>query len=167
MIWVYSNCPEAELFVNDKSYGVKKRNSQDFPAAGLRWQLPLHKGNYHVKVVARNGKATITDEASFTYQTDQWGQPASMLLEKTITGDTAVIKVKLLDARGIPCLDAASYVIFSIAGCGMLIDDQGTAGGSRKVQLANGQAQISVQLNNGKSVLGATLKGIPTAFISL
>lgn len=167
MIWVYSNCPEAELFVNSKSYGVKKRNSQDFPAAGLRWQLPLHKGDYQVKVVARKGKETITDEMSFTYQTEQWTKPAMLKMEKTITGDTALIKVKLLDAQGVPCLDAADYINFSIAGNGMLIDDQGTAGGSRKVQLTNGQAQISVQLNKGKSMVGATVKGIPAAFIAL
>ncbi len=30
MIKVYSNCAEAELFVNGKSFGVKKRNSQIF-----------------------------------------------------------------------------------------------------------------------------------------
>ena len=28
---VYSNCPSVELFLNGKSLGVKKRNSQDFP----------------------------------------------------------------------------------------------------------------------------------------
>jgi beta-galactosidase len=167
MIWIYSNCPEAELFVNGKSYGIKKRNSQDFPAAGLRWQLPLHKGDYHVKVIARNGKETVMDEVLFTYQADKWSQPASIVLEKTITGDTVVIKMKLVDAQGVPCLDAANYVNFSLAGSGVLIDDQGTAGGSRKVQLANGQAQISVQLNKGKSVIGATVKGIPDAFITL
>jgi beta-galactosidase len=167
MIWVYSNCPEAELFVNGKSYGVKKRNSQDFPAAGLRWQLPLHKGDYRVKVIGRKGKETVTDEVSFTYQTDQWAKPARLTLEKAITGDTAVIKVKLLDAQNVPCLDAADYVNFSIAGRGSLIDDQGTAGGSRSVQLANGQAQISIQLNKGKSMVGVTVKGIPEAFIAL
>ncbi|HEY0609903.1 MAG TPA: glycoside hydrolase family 2 TIM barrel-domain containing protein [Chitinophaga sp.] len=166
-IWVYSNCTEAELFVNGKSYGVKKRNSQDFPAAGLRWQLPMHKGTYQVKVVAHKGKQTVTDETAFEYQSTQWTKPAKLLLEKTISGDTALIKVKLVDAQNVLCLDANDYVNFSIAGDGVLIDDLGTSAGSRKVQLANGQAQISVRLNKGQSVAGAGVKGIPSAFITL
>ncbi len=43
-ILVYSNCPAVELFVNGQSQGVRKRNSQDFPAAGLRWNVKLAKG---------------------------------------------------------------------------------------------------------------------------
>ena len=166
-IWVYSNCTEAELFVNGKSYGVKKRNSQDFPAAGLRWELPLHKGAYEVKVIAHKGKQTVTDAIAFEYQSAQWAKPAKLLLEKTISGDTALIKVKLVDAQHLLCLDANGYVNFSVAGDGELIDDLGTSTGSRKVQLANGQAQISVHLNKGQSVAGASVKGIPSAFITL
>lgn len=168
MIWVYSNCPEAELFVNGKSYGVKKRNSQNFPAAGLRWKIPLHKGACQVKVIARNGSQTVTDETAFEYQTAIWGKPARLLLEKSAAGnDTAIVKVKLVDAAGISCLDAKEYITFSIAGSGTLLDDRGTAGGSRKVQLANGQGQISVRLNKGKSVAGVTIKDLPAAFIEL
>ncbi len=49
MIKVYSNADEAELFLNGKSLGIKKRNSQDFPAAGLRWLTPLTAGENHVR----------------------------------------------------------------------------------------------------------------------
>jgi beta-galactosidase len=168
MIWVYSNCPEAELFVNGKSYGVKKRNSQNFPAAGLRWQVPLHKGSYQVKAIARKGKQTFTDSISFTYQSDSWGKPAQLLVEKTaVHNDTVTVKVTLTDNRRAVCLDARDYISFSIAGDGTLIDDLGTSGGSRKVQLANGQAQISVRLNKQQSVVGAVVQGVPAAFINL
>ena len=34
MVKVYSNCAEAELFVNGRSLGAKKRNGQDFPGGG-------------------------------------------------------------------------------------------------------------------------------------
>ncbi|KAA2241424.1 glycoside hydrolase family 2 protein [Chitinophaga agrisoli] len=168
MIWVYSNCPEVELFVNGKSYGVKKRNSQDFPAAGLRWNLPMHKGNYDVKVVARKGKETATDAVSFTYQTASWGKPAKLILEKTAAGnDTVVVNIKLADAQNVLCLDAKDYVSFSAAGSGTLIDDLGTSNGSRRVQLMNGQARISIRLNKGQSVVGATVQGVPDGFITL
>src|SRR5436305_13476363 len=41
LVKVYSNCREVELFVNGKSAGAKRRNSADFPAAGLRWMVKL------------------------------------------------------------------------------------------------------------------------------
>ena len=43
-ILVYSNCPEAELFVNGISLGRKKRDSQDYPAAGFHWNAVLKEG---------------------------------------------------------------------------------------------------------------------------
>src|SRR5688500_2023655 len=134
MIKVYSNCDEAELFVNGKSYGVKKRNSQDFPAAGLRWGVPLNKGTYNVKVIARTGKTVLTDSISFNYQTEKWGKPAGLLLEKiSEENGIATMQVKLLDNKGVQCLDASNWIRFSLAGDGKLIDNQGTSSGSRFV----------------------------------
>src|SRR5690606_20355597 len=106
MIKVYSNCDEAELFVNGKSMGVKKRNSQDFPAAGLRWMVALNSGDYNVKVVARKGRATVTDELSFRYQIEKWETPAKLVLEKIAEeNDTTTVQVKVLDQNGVQCLD--------------------------------------------------------------
>ena len=44
IVKVYSNCPTAELFVNGESAGQRQRNSQDFPAAGLRWMVKFAAG---------------------------------------------------------------------------------------------------------------------------
>jgi beta-galactosidase len=62
MVKVYSNCPEAELFVNGASCGKKTRNSQDFPAAGLRWMVKFEEGNNRIKVVTRKGSVEVVDE---------------------------------------------------------------------------------------------------------
>ncbi|MFL5807971.1 MAG: glycoside hydrolase family 2 protein, partial [Flavisolibacter sp.] len=112
MVKVYSNCNEAELFVNGKSYGVKKRNSQDFPAAGLRWNVVFQEGVNRVSVVARNAKAKaeakskvkmkvedeVRDEISFEYQTAKWGRPAKAILEKlSEENGIATVQVKLYD----------------------------------------------------------------------
>jgi beta-galactosidase len=168
MIKVYSNCAEAELFVNGKSYGVKKRNSQDFPAAGLRWNVPLKAGEQQVKVIARNGKTVIGDSITFTYQTAKWSKPAKLLLEKTgEENGIATLLVKLLDEKGVPCLDAANWIRFGLAGDGKLIDNQGTPSGSRFVQAYNGRAVIRVQTNNGKSVISAKCEGLTTVFKEL
>lgn len=168
MVKVYSNCDEAELFVNGKSFGVKKRNSQDFPAAGLRWLVPMAKGKYTFKVVAKKGKATVSDEIVQEYQTDKWGKPAQLTLEKIDEKEGVVtLEAKLFDAQKVLCLDAANQVAFNLVGDGELIRDQGTSSGSAKVQLYNGRAIIKVKTNKGKSVVGVQSKGMPTVFLNL
>ncbi|KQC01173.1 glycoside hydrolase family 2 TIM barrel-domain containing protein [Pedobacter sp. Hv1] len=167
MVKVYSNCDEAELFVNGKSYGVRKRDSQNFPAAGLRWQIPMNKGKYTFKVVAKKGKVTVTDEITQEYQTEKWGKPAKMTLAKIDEKDgIATLEVKLFDANNVLCLDAINLVSFSLVGDGELIRDQGTSTGSAKVQLYNGRAIIKMKTNQAKSVVAVQTKGIPTVFLN-
>lgn len=168
MIKVYSNCPEAELFVNGKSMGIRKRDGLNFPAAGLRWNVVPQKGVNEVKVIARKGKLVLQDSISFVYQTDKWGKPAQVILEKISEADgVATIEARLEDSNGIRCLDAANFIRFGITGDGKLIDNRGTAGGSRYVQFHNGRATIKIRTNNGKSVASAHVDGLPTAFINL
>lgn len=167
MVKVYSNCDEAELFVNGKSYGIRKRDSQNFPATGLRWQVPMNKGKYTFKVVAKKGKVTVTDEITQEYQTEKWGKPAKMTLNKLEEKDgTATLEVKLFDANNVLCLDAINLVSFSLVGDGELIRDQGTSTGSAKVQLYNGRAIIKMKTNQAKSVISVQSKGIPTVFLN-
>ena len=168
MVKVYSNCDEAELFLDGKSLGIKKRNSQDFPAAGLRWNVVYAKGENHLRVVARKGKIQVTDEIVQLYQTDKWGKPARLELQKTIQkGDTTAIEVKLYDAKNILCLDARNVVHFGLTGDGRLIDNQGTSSGSRTVELYNGRAVIKVIMNGGKSIASVKSEGFNTAFLEL
>jgi beta-galactosidase len=168
MIKVYSNCDEAELFINGKSQGVKVRNSQNFPAAGLRWEVPMYNGNYTAKVIAKKGKEKVEDEISFEYQTEKWGKPAKATIEKTSeTNGIATIEIKLYDNKNNLCVDAANWVRFALAGDGKLIDNQGTSTGSRYVQMYNGRAIIKVNTNGGKSTVSAKIDGVPTTFINL
>ncbi|MXV14984.1 glycoside hydrolase family 2 protein [Hufsiella ginkgonis] len=168
MVKVYSNCDEAELFVNGKSYGTRKRNSQDFPASGLRWQVEYAAGNNHLKVVAKKGKVAVTDEIDQAYQVEKWSKPAKMVLEKVSQeGDKVTIRVKLKDARNVDCLDAVNWVEFGLTGDGQMIDDQGTSSGSRKVQVYNGYAIISIRLNKGKSVASVKSQGMETVMLIL
>jgi beta-galactosidase len=151
MVKVYSNCPEAELFLNGRSLGSKKRNSQDFPAAGLRWMARFKEGDNLLEVRARAGQTVVEDEVRFRYQTQKWGKPARLLLSRQ--KDTAAkgraqatVLARLVDGKGVACLDSRLAVRFDLAGGGRLIDNLGTNGGSRKVELTNGRASIAVEL---------------------
>jgi beta-galactosidase len=167
-IKVYSNCPKAELFVNGKSYGIKKRNSQDFPAAGLRWNIALNAGNNTIKVIAKKGNITITDEIKQDYQTQKWGKPAKLVLEQIDNQNgTITVQVKVLDSNGVTCLDAANWLNFGLTGDGEMLDDLGTSGGSRKVQAYNGRATIQVKTLQGQSILSGKSPGLSTVFLNL
>jgi beta-galactosidase len=168
MVKVYANADEAELFVNGKSQGIKKRNSQDYPAAGLRWMVNYQEGKNVIKVIAKRGKETVTDEITQEYQTTKWGKPVKLVLQKIANVDGKItIEAKLLDANNVLCLDAQNYVYFSLIGDGKLIDNQGTSSGSRKVQLYNGRAEISLYSNGGNNVTSVKSEGIPTVFLNL
>lgn len=168
MVKVYSNCPQAELFLNGKSVGVKKRNSQDFPAAGLRWNVVFNKGENQLKVVAKKGKVEVTDEVTFTYQTEKWDKPSKIILEKIAQeGSIATIQVKFLDKNGVLCLDAKNYVEFFAAGEGALIENMGTPSGSRLVQAYNGRAIIRVKVAGSNCIAGAKSEGMETILMKL
>ncbi len=168
MIKVYSNCDEVELFVDQKSYGTKKRNSQDFPAAGLRWNVPLSQGQHIAYVKAKKQDVVVTDTIRFSYVTTKWGKPARVKLEKIASiNQKDTYQVLLLDEKGNICLDAANWVRFGFTGKGRLLDDLGTSKGSSYVQLYNGRAIISVEANQGESVLSATIENFPVAILQL
>lgn len=168
IVKVYSNCTAAELFVNGESVGERKRNSQDFPASGLRWMVTFKPGKNHLRVLAGKDGGTVSDEIEFEYQTAKWGKPTRLkLAEIARDAETATIEATLFDENGMLCLDAKNVVRFSVAGCGCMIDNQGTSTGSRVVQLYNGRAQISLRRNGGATDAGVTSEGIAPAFVTI
>lgn len=168
VVKVYSNCPEVELIVNGKLLGKKTRNSQDFPAAGLRWTVKFNKGGNTVKAIGYKDKITVIDEITTNYQTDEWSKPAQLKLTKYAeSGDTVTVKAEIFDENGIKCLDAVNFIRFDLNGDGKLIDNLGTSTAARRVQLYNGTAYISLLKNNGKSVVSLKSEGMKTQFLTI
>lgn len=154
MVKVYSNCPEAELILNGKNYGRKKRNAQDFPAAGLRWNLVFNEGVNEILVKGYHEKKVVTDTIRFTYETRKWHKPATIQAVKTVQQNGNVkVEVQLVDENNVPCLDATNYFEYVLAGDGELIKNQGTSTTSSKVQAFNGRGSITVKTNGSTSTL--------------
>jgi beta-galactosidase len=166
-VHVYSNCEQAELFLNDTSMGMKQRDSQNFPAAGLRWKVEFVSGPNRLRVVASRGDVAVTDEISLTYQTESWDIPAEVRLrERKRDNDVITVEAKLYDAKGVLCLDSRNAIRFSLAGAGKLLDNLGTSRGSRELQLYNGRAEISVA-HSGGCIVGVSSEGLPSVFLNL
>lgn len=168
LVKVYSNCTEAELFLNGVSQGVKKRNSQDFPAAGLRWAVKYKMGVNNLKVIASKDEVNVVDSLTVNYQIGNGVKINKLILEQAaIKNDTALVRVVGIDKDGLMCLDAKNIVRFSLSGDGKLIDNQGTSLGARKVQMYNGRAIIKVKLNDGTSVVSVSSEGLESEFLTI
>ncbi|WP_296635701.1 glycoside hydrolase family 2 TIM barrel-domain containing protein [Polaribacter sp.] len=154
---VYSNCDKVELFVNGISYDFKKRNSQDFPAAGLRWNVELKEGDNIIIAKGKKGRFTISDTIHVKYQTAKWEKPSNAQVKVTpINKKESKVEVWLKDKNNVLCLDAKNWVLFDYIGKGKMLDNIGTTGGSRKVQATNGYASIIIQHNGGSGVVSVT-----------
>ena len=165
---VYSNCAEVELFADGKSLGVKKRDSQDFPAAGLRWKVVLKDGPNQLRAVAQSASGNLVDELTVGYQSKSWGKPAKLTLTELSQKDGVVtIEARMADAEGVPCLDCSNIVRFGMVGEGQLLDNLGTSTGSRVVQMYNGRAQISAKVTGHKAVFSASSEGRRTQFLNV
>ena len=131
-VYCYTNCDEAELFVNGKSYGRKKMGVDKTPIPvsfytwknrpkyfespyRLNWNVPFEKGE--LKIVAyKNGKQAATKIINTAKN------PAKLNLipdRKTITADgedLSFVTVKIEDADGNFCALADNKVDFKISG---------------------------------------------------
>lgn len=176
-IKVYSNCAEVELFVNGKSAGKKKRNSQDFPAAGLRWNAVLNEGTNVVRAVGDSA----SDEVTFEYTTRFWGKPHHLQMKEVRhdLGNIALystVEATMHDEAGNLCLDCSVTVSFEYAGSpllgriAVLSQNMGTPWGSRVVQMANGRARANLTIEaagDTRGMISVTALNVKPAFLEL
>jgi beta-galactosidase len=170
---VFSNCPKVELILNGKSLGVKQRVTDDFPAAGLRWDAVPHAGKNTLKAIAivkNNAKkdSILVDEISFEYQTEKWGAVSQIVTKLTkITDNEMWVEAQLIDSKGVKCLDARDYIEFDIVGDDVLLIHQGTASGSSKVQAQNGRARVKVILKGKNSIVSVKSAKAKTQLVKI
>lgn len=169
---VYSNCDQVELFLNGISLGIKKRASQDFPAAGLRWNTTFKQGINTVKAIAIKGKGNnkveIKDEIRFEYETRPFSKETHIVAKISDAGDGKVwIEAELCDENGVVSLASSKFIEFESIGDGVLVANQGTSTGSKKVQAYNGRAKISLFKKKGESKVAIKSEGLRTVFVDI
>ena len=114
---VYRNCDEVELFLNDKSLGVKTKSADDAPRS---WDVTFEKGV--LKAVAKNaGKIVATDELKTA------GAPTKVLLtvdKPAITktwDDVSYVTATMVDANGVICPNTDKLITFGVSESGSVV----------------------------------------------
>ena len=117
-VWVYSNCDDVELFLNNQSLGSKQIERDE--SLHAEWDVPYRPGE--LKVVGRkDGKAVCTNIVRTA------GEPARLELSADRSeiaadgNDLSFIEVRLVDENGVLCPDSDRMVQVQVEGEGTLI----------------------------------------------
>jgi beta-galactosidase len=112
----YNNADEVELFLNGKSFGVRKKSGDDLHVI---WRVPYVPGT--LKAISRkDGKIVLTTEVKTA------GAPAKLIVRadrKIINAggkDLSYIKVTVVDKNGVTVPNADNLIQFKITGTGFI-----------------------------------------------
>lgn len=109
-VWVYSNCDEAELFLNKKSLGKKKNEHNGH----LEWKVKYEPGKLEA-IGYKNGKKILSD----VKQTTEAGQNIKLSQDRFLgdnNADVAIVTVEITDKKGLHVSTADNEVSFEIKG---------------------------------------------------
>ena len=164
----YTNCEEAELFLNDKSLGIKKL--KDFPQYYLTWEVVFEVGE--LKVVAKNN-----DGKTCTYEIYSALNPKTLTMRVDDTEliangqDMAHIEIEVIDDNGKLFYLAHNEINLTLEGPGEIIgmengDPQDLEPySSRKRKVYNGKLLVYIRTKTvvGQIVIKAESKGLEPA----
>lgn len=112
----YNNADEVELFLNNKSLGVRSKTGDELH---VKWRVPFTPGT--LKAISRkDGKTVLTQEVKTA------GAPAKIILKadrsniKADGKDLSFVTVVIADENGVMVPDAANLVKFTIKGPGSI-----------------------------------------------
>jgi beta-galactosidase len=172
-VHLYTSGDEAELFLNGKSLGRKKRGPYEYR---LRWDDAVYEPGELVAVAYREGKEWARDRVKTT------GPPARLLLSvdrakiRADGLDLAFVTVAVADAAGDTVPRSSNLVEFEIDGPGEIVAvGNGNAAShepfqARKRSAFNGLCQAIIKGRSGRSgpiVLTARSSGLKSAGITV
>jgi beta-galactosidase len=171
-VWIYYNqADEVELFLNDKSLGIKKKTGDDLH---VMWRVPFEAGV--LKAISRKGGNEVLSKEIRTAS-----KPYKIILEAdrsniNATGkDLSFITVKVVDEKGTVVPDAQDLITFEVTGAGFIAGvDNGDPVShesfkSNKRKAFHGLALLVVKSKTqaGKIHVKATSGGIQSAEIDI
>ena len=115
-VWAFTNCDEAELFLNGNTLGRQSRGENDF---NLVWRVPFEEGAL-LAVGYRNGTEIMRREIHTA------GEPAALMLAPDRSDiradgtDLSFITVTVVDENNNPVPHAGNMVNFSVEGPGII-----------------------------------------------
>lgn len=172
-VFVYTNYDSAELFVNGKSMGIQKKNSE---SPQNRYRLMWMNVKYEpgtIKVVAFDKQGNPVTEK----ETHTAGEPYQIVLKPDRTNleangeDLSFVEVSVVDKNGIPCPKAGHQLKFKVKGNGTYrASCNGDATSMERfhlptMKLFSGKLVVLVQssFEEGKIELFVTGKGLKSA----
>jgi len=116
-VWAYySQGDEVELFLNDKSLGIRKKGVNDFH---VKWAVNYEVGT--LKAVSRkDGKIVLTEEVKTAGKAFKIKLSADRQSIKANGEDLSFIKVSIVDENGNLVPEANHLVNFSLEGVGSI-----------------------------------------------
>jgi len=110
---VFTNCEEAELFLNNKSLGIKKL--ADFKNRTITWEVPFESGK--LKAVARtSGKDLAAYELNTTTKPVRIAAKSNVIKLKGDKEDIANVFVNLCDESGNTVYSAENEITCEVTG---------------------------------------------------
>ncbi len=152
-VWAYTNCTEAELFLNGKSLGRKKVEKYSH----AEWSVEYQKGK--LEVFGINGGKTVCSDKKVTS-----GKPYALrLIQDNATScangaDIAVITCFCVDENGIEVPTASPYASFCTNGLGTVVGTGSSVSDHNPVNLSErrmyaGKITVAVRVGNKKGTL--------------
>jgi beta-galactosidase len=176
-VFVYTNYPTAELFINGKSQGKRTKNNN---ALTERYRLMWMDVRYEpgdLKVVAydANGKKSEEKTIHTAGKPDRIELTPDRKVLDADGDDLAYVNVRVVDKNGNPCPLDNRMINFKVAGAGKY---RAAANGDPacldlfhlpKMPLFNGQLTVIVQAgqNAGTLALEATAKGVKSSKLTI
>jgi len=171
-VWAYYNqADEVELFLNDKSLGIKKKENDNIHVA---WKVKYESGI--LKAISRKeGKTILTKQIQTAGKATKIHLSVDRTILKANGEDLAFVKVSITDENGNIVPNAGHLINFNVSGAGELVGvDNGYQASLepfktnyRKAYNGLCLAIIQTKEKAGKITLKATSEGVESGEIVL
>ncbi|OQP58321.1 beta-galactosidase [Niastella vici] len=172
-VHVFTSGDEAELFLNERSLGRKKKGPYEYR---IKWDSVLYEPGVLRVVTYRNGQRWAADTVRTAGAAARLQLTADRKLIKANGNDLSFVTVKVLDANGTLVPEAADVITFDITGPGEIVaTDNGDAASlvsfaSKERKAFSGLALAIVRTKVGQRgtiIIKATANGLTPAQLTI